>query len=165
MTTETSTTVHVHRVYIKATPRAIWEAITNPEWTVRYGYQAPGEYDLRPGGEYKGFASEPMKTMGVPEVAVEGEVIEVDPPRKLVQTWHPVWDPETAKEPATRLTYEITEGQNGVCSLTVTHDVAGAPLVEAMVEGGLESQGAGGGWDQVLSDLKTLLETGESLYA
>ena len=126
MTTETSTTVHVHRVYIKATPRAIWEAITNPEWTVRYGYQAPGEYDLSPGGEYKGFASEPMKTMGVPEVAVEGEVIEVDPPRKLVQTWHPVWDPETAKEPATRLTYEITEGGGaGVCRLTVTHDQTG----------------------------------------
>ena len=43
-------TVQVHRVYIKATPEAIWDAITKPEWTERYGYAARVEYDLRPGG-------------------------------------------------------------------------------------------------------------------
>jgi uncharacterized protein YndB with AHSA1/START domain len=162
MTTDTSTTVRVHRVYIKASAQAIWDAITQPEWAVKYGYQSPVEYDLRPGGAYKGYASEPMKAMGVPEVAIEGEIIEADPPRKLVQTWHPVWDPETAKEAPTRLTYEIEEGENGVSSLTLTHDLTGAPSVAAMVSG--QVPGAGGGWAEVLSDLKTLLETGKSMH-
>jgi uncharacterized protein YndB with AHSA1/START domain len=159
MSTTTHTTVQIHRVYIKATPQAIWDAITQPEWAVKYGYQAPVEYDLRPGGVYKGFASAEMKAMGTPDVVVEGEVIEADPPRKLVQTWSPVW----IEEPATRLTYEIAEGPNGVCSLTLTHDLENAPQTADQVAGRIEN--AGGGWPQVLSDLKTLLETGHSLYA
>jgi uncharacterized protein YndB with AHSA1/START domain len=159
MSTTTHTTVQVHRVYIKATPEKIWEAITKPEWAEKYGYQCPVEYDLRPGGSYKAFATAEMKAMGTPDVAVEGEVIESDPPRKLVQTWNPVW----IDEPVTRLTYEIAEGPNGVCSLTLTHDLENAPLTADQVAGRLEN--AGGGWPQVLSDLKTLLETGHSLYA
>lgn len=159
MSTTTNTTVQIHRVYIKATPQAIWDAITKPEWAVKYGYQAPVEYDLRPGGVYKGFASEEMKAMGTPDVVVVGEVVESDPPRRLVQTWSPVW----IEEPATRLTYEIEEGPAGVCSLTLTHDLADAPQTADQVAGRIEN--AGGGWPQVLSDLKTLLETGHSLYA
>jgi uncharacterized protein YndB with AHSA1/START domain len=162
MNTTTTTVVQVHKVYIKATPQAIWDAITKPEWTVRYGYQAPSEFDLRPGGAYKGHASDAMKEMGAPDIVIEGEVVEVDPPYKLVYTWNPVWFED---EPATRLTYEIAERENGVCSLTVTHDVTGAPLTSDMCAGKNESEGAGGGWPQVLSDLKSLLETGSSLYA
>ena len=158
-TTSPTRTVQVNRVYIKATPEAIWDAITKPEWTERYGYQSRSEYDLRPGGAYRGYASAAMKAVGTPDVLVEGEVIEVDPPRKLVQTWHAKWEPV---EPATRLTWEIKEGQGGVCSLTVTHELEGAPQLAAMVGG--EIEGAGGGWSEVLSDLKTLLETGTSLY-
>jgi uncharacterized protein YndB with AHSA1/START domain len=157
----TDTTVQVNRVYIKATPEAIWKAITDSEWTQRYGYGGRVEFDLRPGGAYRAFAGPEMLAQGTPEVIVEGEIVEADPPRKLVQTWHPVWDPETAAEPATRLTYEIEPGEGGVTSLTVTHDVTGAPNVEAMVGGRIE--GAGGGWSYVLSDLKTLLETGKAL--
>jgi uncharacterized protein YndB with AHSA1/START domain len=156
----TTTTVQVHRVYIKATPEKIWDAITKPEWTAKYGYQCPGEYDLRPGGAYRALASPEMKAMGTPEVMVVGEVIESDPPRKLVQTWQAVW---IEGEPATRLTYEISEGPSGVCSLTLTHDLADAPQTAEQVAGNL--QDAGGGWPQTLSDLKTLLETGQSLYA
>ncbi len=160
MSTTTSTTVQIHRVYIKATPAAIWEAITSPEWSKKYGYQAPVEYDLRPGGAIKGYASpEMMEHPGTPAVILEGEVIECDPPRRLVQTWNPLW----IDEPATRLTYEIEEGPNGVCSLTLTHDLTNAPQTADQVAGKLEN--AGGGWVQVLSDLKTLLETGKSLYA
>lgn len=68
-----------------------------------------------------------MTAAGVPEVAIEGEVVEVDPPRRLVQTWHPVWGSEAAAEPATRLTYEIDETSPGVTRLTVLHDVPTRP--------------------------------------
>ena len=51
MTTATATkTIQRYRVYIKATPQAVWDALTRPEWTVRYGYAPLVEYDLRPGG-------------------------------------------------------------------------------------------------------------------
>lgn len=161
-TTETGTlaigTTQVYRVFIKATPETIWEAITTPEWTKKYGYQAPSEYELRPGGAYRGLASDAMLDQGSPQVVVDGEVLEADPPRKLVQTWRALW----MEEGFTRLTYELAPGEGGVTSLTLTHDLAGAPQTAVQVAGNLE--GAGGGWPQVLSDLKTLLETGSSMY-
>src|SRR5690349_19919792 len=153
--TEKSVTTQVYRVFIKATPEAIWDAITKPEWAEKYGYACPTEYDLRPGGKYRAFANEPMKAHGVPDVIIVGEVIESTPPRRLVQTWHPIWDPASAAEAVTRLTYEIEPDRNGMTRLTVTHDVTGAPLTARMVSG--EVQEAGGGWSWVLSDLKTLL--------
>jgi uncharacterized protein YndB with AHSA1/START domain len=162
-TTETKVTTQVYRVYIKAPAQAIWDAITKPEWTERYGYGGSAEYDLRPGGAYRGLTSEVMRTHGAPDVAVDGEVIESDPPRKLVLTWRMLMDPEMAAEGFTRLTYEIQEGKTGVTRLTVIHDLTGAPKLAAMVGGEMEPMGAGGGWSWVLSDLKTLLETGDRL--
>ena len=168
-TTETAVTTQVYRVYIKATPEAIWDAITKPEWTQKYGYQAPVEYDLRPGGVYRGLASEAMLAHGVefgyeiPDVIVDGEVVEVDPPRKLVQTWRMLMDPETAAEGFTRLTWEIEGADGGVTKLTVIHELEGAPKLAALVGGAMADEGAGGGWSWVLSDLKTLLETGKPL--
>jgi uncharacterized protein YndB with AHSA1/START domain len=170
MTTNTDATTQVYRVYIKAAPQRIWDAITKPEWTVRYGYAAPASYDLRPGGVYQSTASDDMRKyaaeqgFSMPEVVVDGEVIESDPPRKLVQTWRMTMDPTTAAEPFTRLTYEILELQDqpGVCRLTLTHALAGAPATAAMTGGTEEANGAGGGWAWVLSDLKSLLETGKS---
>ncbi len=160
----TRTTTQVYRVYIKATPEAVWDAITKPEWTERYGYAARVEYDLRPGGAYRAYPGEEMaKHEGVPDVVVDGEVIEADPPRKLVQTWRMVMNSDMAEEGFTRLTYDIRERGDGVASLTVTHDLTDAPETAAMVGGSNESQGAGGGWAEVLSDLKTLLETGKPL--
>jgi uncharacterized protein YndB with AHSA1/START domain len=163
MTTTTTETTQVYRVYIKTTPQAIWDAITKPEWTERYGYHGRAQWDpeLRAGATYRAIADEEMQKMGMPEVVVTGEVLEADPPRKLVQTWHAQWEPV---EGVTRLTYEIEEGDGGVSKLTVTHQLEGAPAVAQMVGGELESTGAGGGWTQVLSDLKTLLETGKGLY-
>jgi uncharacterized protein YndB with AHSA1/START domain len=159
--TETSVTTQVYRVYIKATPEAIWDAITDPDWTEKYGYGGRAEFDLRPGGAYKGFTSEAMRSMGSPDVAVDGEVVEADRPRKLVQTWRMVMDPELAEQGFTRLTWEIEEGKGGVTRLTVIHDLEGAPKLATLVSGAMEDQGAGGGWSWVLSDLKTLLETGK----
>ena len=98
--------------------------------------------------------------MGAGDVAVDGEVIECDPPRKLVQTWRMVMIPEAAAEGFTRLTYEIGEAMDGVSKLTVIHELEGAPKLALMVAGGLEDTGAGGGWNWVLCGLKTLLETG-----
>ena len=161
--TESGTTTQVYRVYIKATPEAIWDAITKPEWTQKYGYGGRAEYDLRPGGAYRGLTSEAMRSMGSPDVAVDGEVIEADPPRKLVQTWRMVMDPEMEAEGFTRLTWEIEESKGGITKLTVIHDLEGAPKLAVLLSGGMEDVGAGGGWSWVLSDLKTLLETGTSL--
>jgi len=156
-------TTQVHRVYIKATPEAIWDAITKPEWTERYGYGGRGEFDLRPGGTYRGFTTDAMRSMGAPDVAVEGEVIEADPPRRLVLSWHFVMDPELAAERVTRLTYEIEPRSGGVTRLTVIHDLEGAPKLALLLSGGMEDVGAGGGWAWMLSDLKSLLETGEPM--
>jgi uncharacterized protein YndB with AHSA1/START domain len=161
--TETTVTTQVYRVYIKATPEAIWDAITDPGWTEKYGYGGRAEYDLRPGGAYKGFTSEAMRSMGAPDLGVDGEVIEADRPRKLVQTWRMVMDPEMAEQGFTRLTWEIEEGKGGVTKLTVIHDLEGAPKLATLMSGAMEDQGAGGGWSWVLSDLKTLLETGKPL--
>ena len=163
-----TTTTQVYRIYIKATPEAIWDAITKPEWTERYGYTGHVEYDLRPGGAYRVRPTEPFRAAAaaqgnqLPDVIIEGEVLEADPPRRLVTTFHMLMDPDIAAEPFTRVTHEIREGQNGVCSLTLIHELEGAPKLAAIVSGSLEEQGAGGGHAWILSDLKTLLETGKT---
>ena len=162
-TTENTTTTQIHRVYIRATPEAVWEAITTPEWSARYGYGGRVEYELRPGGAYRAHASEEFLAAGAPEVVIDGEVIEADPPRRLVQTWRMLMDDDLRAEGFTRLTYELEPAEGGVTRLTLTHDLEGAPRLAAMVGGELEDRGAGGGWAWVLSDLKSLLETGQRL--
>jgi uncharacterized protein YndB with AHSA1/START domain len=156
-------TTQVYRVYIKASPEAIWDAITKPEWTERYGYRSPADYDLRAGGAYRGLANPGMISMGAPEVAVDGEVLECEPPHRLVQTWRMLMDDSLKEEGFTRLTYEIDPAAGGVTRLTVTHDLENAPKLALVVAGTREAEGAGGGWAWVLSGLKTLLETGEDL--
>jgi len=155
----TTETIQVYRVYIRATPEAIWTAITDPEWTERFGYGGRVEYDLRPGGAYRAWTSAEMRASGAPDLAIDGEVIECDAPRRLVQTWRMVMDEGMTAEGFTRLTYEIEPGEGDVTKLTVTHDLAGAPRLYALMNGEFEDQGAGGGWAWVLSSLKTLLET------
>ena len=170
MTATDTATTQVYRIYIKATPERIWAAITDPEWNNRYGYAAPSEYDLRPGGAYRALPSDEMRRYAaehghsMPDVIIDGEVVECDPPRRLVQTWRMLMDPSTAAEPFSRLTYEIAElpAQPGVCRLTVIHDLPGAPVTAALTSGANEESGAGGGWAWILSDLKTFIETGST---
>jgi uncharacterized protein YndB with AHSA1/START domain len=150
----------VFQVSIKATPQMVWDAITSPEWNRRYGYGCPTFYDLRPGGRLHTQASDAMKAYGGPDTIIDGEVIESDPPRKLVQTWRPLWDPEAAAEGAKQLTWEIVPGADGACTLTVTHELSQAPKTRSMVSGELKE--AGGGWPFILQDLKQLVETGRS---
>jgi uncharacterized protein YndB with AHSA1/START domain len=162
-TATTSETIQMYRVYINATPEAIWAALTQPEWTVQYGYAPLVDYELWAGGAFRAHANEGMKALGCPEVISDGEVIEADPPHKLVQTWRMTMTPELAAEAFTRLTCEIEPVRGGVTRLTVTHDVTGAPMWAAVLRGESESSGAGGGWSEILSGLKTLLETGQQL--
>jgi uncharacterized protein YndB with AHSA1/START domain len=168
-TADTATTTQVHRVYIKAEAQRIWDAITQPEWTRRYGYTGMADFDLRPGGLALVHPSPEFKEAAesggfpCPDPIVDGEVLESDPPRRLVTTWRMLMDPVTAQEPFTRVTYEIKVLPGGYCSLTVVHECEGAPATFRMVAGSDEDMGAGGGHAWVLSDLKTLLETGETM--
>jgi uncharacterized protein YndB with AHSA1/START domain len=165
MTSATQTaTTQVYRVYIKATPQAIWDAITKPEWTERYGYGGIPEYDLRAGAPYRVRPSAEMAAVpGVPEIIIDGEILEADPPRRLSMTWRMLMDADMAAEGPTRLTYEIEEIEGSATRLTVVHELESAPRLAAIVAGAGEAEGAGGGWAWILSDLKSLLETGSRL--
>ena len=139
-------TTQVYQVFIKAPPERIWEAITTPQFTRRYFH---GASITVADGKYVSHG---------PDGAVWGNeaVIESDPPRRLVHGWRSLYDPEMGAEATSRVTWEIEPGEAGVSSLTVTHDqLEGAPKTAASVYGR--------GWMFVLSGLKTLLETGESL--
>jgi uncharacterized protein YndB with AHSA1/START domain len=161
-TTETAVTTQVYRVYIRATPEAIWDAITKPEWNERFGYPGRWEYDLRPGGVFRATTTAEAQAMGMPEALLDGEVVEADPPRRLVQTWRWLYDPELIEEGFTRVTWDIEEDDGGVASLTVTHELENAPKTAAAVSSTARRYEGGGGWALILSDLKTLLETGSS---
>ncbi|MFH5207166.1 SRPBCC domain-containing protein [Antrihabitans sp. NCIMB 15449] len=161
--------LQVYRVYIKVTPQKVWDAITSSEWTTKYGYgglvdysSGQGEYKIRPDeGMVEG-----AKQMGfpLPDVVVDGEILEYDPPRKLALTWRMAMDPDCAAEGFTKLTYEIDAIGDG-SRLTLTHELENAPKHAAMVVGADAAEAVGqggGGWPWVLSDLKSLLETGET---
>jgi uncharacterized protein YndB with AHSA1/START domain len=146
MTTVTEVqTTQVYQVFIKASPDAIWEAITKPEFTSRYFHgvtidTSPAERRSYQGGELRNVA----------------EVLEWEPPRKLVHGWLSYYDPELAAEEPSRVSWEIEPQEDGTSLVTVVHDrLEGAPLTAVNV--------AGVGWMYVLSGLKTLLETGEPL--
>jgi uncharacterized protein YndB with AHSA1/START domain/DNA-binding transcriptional ArsR family regulator len=158
--TSTPTPTQVFRVHIRATPEAVWEAITDPAWSAHYGY-GPVDYDLRVGGAVRGRARESLEMRGVQADLVAGEVVEVDPPRRLVQTYSMLFDEAVRAEPPTRVTWEIEPLGDGVTRLTVVHELEGAPEHARLVSG--DEVRAGGGWPFVLSDLKSLLETGHAL--
>jgi uncharacterized protein YndB with AHSA1/START domain len=155
-------TTRVHEIYIKATPQAIWEAITSPEWNGKFGYRAPQIYDLRTGGAYQAKSNAGMLAMGLPETVIDGEILESTPPRKLVQTFRFLFSEEQKKEGFTRLTWEIVPTNSGFCRVTLTHELTGAPIMAALTSTPFNETG-GGGWNWILSDLKTLLETGKAM--
>jgi uncharacterized protein YndB with AHSA1/START domain len=161
---ETGVTTQVSRVYIKASPKAIWDAITNPEWNERYGYPGRSEYDLRPGGAFRAVAPPDAVAMGMPEIVADGEVVEADPPRRLVQTWRFLYEP-LVSEGFSRLTWDIEEDDGGVTRLTVTHELENAPMTAEQVASVARIFEGGGGWTMILSDLKSLLETGSPMFS
>jgi uncharacterized protein YndB with AHSA1/START domain len=136
----------VFEIYIKTTPERLWEAITSSEMRRRYWFGVGVESDWTPGSRYQGI--HPM----APEAINAGENLEVEPPRRLVQSFNALWSDEAKAEGTSRVTWEI-EPVGDSCRLTVTHDQLRDGAPEELY----------GGWPQVLSGLKTLLETGESL--
>jgi uncharacterized protein YndB with AHSA1/START domain len=159
-----NSTTHIHEIYIKADATAIWDALTQPEWTARYGYRAMSHYELKPGGKFRAVANAMMQQMGLPETIIDGEVIEVKPPYKLVQTYRFLFNEANKAEGFTRITWEVVPTEKGFCRVTITHDTAGAPLMMGATRSKFDPQG-GGGWNWILSDLKSLLETGRAMDA
>jgi uncharacterized protein YndB with AHSA1/START domain len=143
---EEETMEKVFEIYIKTTPERLWEAITDGEMRSKYNFGARVSSDWTPGSRYE---------MGHPAANVvlgEGENLEVDPPRRLVQSFIALWSEDVKREGTSRVTWEI-EPVGDSCRLTVTHD--------ELREGA--NNELYGGWPMILSGLKTLLETGESL--
>lgn len=160
--TKTGVTTQVYEIYIKAAPQAIWDAITTSEWTTKYGYQGPVDYDLRPGGAFRAHSTPQMREFGLPDVCVDGEVIESTPPHKLVHTYRFLFNDAHKAEGFTRVTWEIEKTSSGFSRLTVTHELENAPTMATMVASKFSEMGAGG-WSWILSDLKSVLETGKPL--
>jgi uncharacterized protein YndB with AHSA1/START domain len=131
-------------IYIKTTPERLWEAITDSELRSRYNFGVGIESDWTPGSRY-------ASASGSIPIA-EGENLEVDPPRRLVQSFNALWGEGVKAEGTSRVTWEI-EPVGDSCRLTVVHD--------ELREGA--NNELYGGWPMILSGLKTLLETGESL--
>ena len=145
MTTMTATTTQVYQVFIKASPEVIWDAITKPEFTSKYFHGVT--IDTTP-EERRSYSGSELKTVQ--------EVLEFEPPRRLVHSWISYYDPEMAAEEPSRVSWEIEPQEGDYSLLTVVHDqLEGAPKTAASV--------SGAGWMMVLSGLKTLLETGEPL--
>jgi len=136
----------VFEIYIKTSPERLWEAITDNELRQRYWFGVGISSDWTAGSRYE--AVHP----GAGMLISEGENLEVDPPRRLVQSFNAMWSDDVKREGTSRVTWEI-EPVGDSCRLTVTHDQLRS---EASAE-------IYGGWPQTLSGLKTLLETGESL--
>ena len=140
----------VYEIYIKTTPERLWKAITNPELRSKYSFGVGVYSEWTPGSPHHARTTDLTISPGV-QIA-EGENLEVDPPRRLVQTFRALWSDAVKAEGASRVTWEI-EPVGDSCRLTVTHDQlrtgANAELY--------------GGWPMVLSGLKTWLETGQTL--
>jgi uncharacterized protein YndB with AHSA1/START domain len=136
----------VFEIYIKTTPDRLWQAITDSDMRSKYTFGTRITSDWTPGSHYR--TGHP----GNNGILGEGENLEVDPPRRLVQSLRALWDDDVKAEGTSRVTWEI-EPVGDSCRLTVTHD---------QMREGANSQ-IYGGWPMILSGLKTLLETGELL--
>jgi uncharacterized protein YndB with AHSA1/START domain len=134
----------VFEIYIKTTPERLWQAITDPAMRAKYSFGVVVSSTWKKGSPYE--------ARGGGNLISEGENLEVDPPRRLVQSFRALWSDEVKAEGTSRVTWEIEQVADS-CRLTVTHD---------QLNEGANNQ-LFGGWPMILSGLKTLLETGEKL--
>jgi uncharacterized protein YndB with AHSA1/START domain len=137
----------VFEIYIRTSPERLWEAITDPEIRSKYNFGASISSDWTPGSRYE------MSAPGAPGPLGEGEILEVDPPRRLVQSMRALWGEDVKAEGTSRVTWEIEPIGDDSCRLTVIHD---------QLREGANDQ-LYGGWPMILSGLKTWLETGQLL--
>jgi uncharacterized protein YndB with AHSA1/START domain len=139
----------VYVTYIRTTPEKLWQALTDPEFTRQYWAGTSHESEWKVGASWR---------IMIPDgrVADSGEIIEIEPHKRLVLSWRNEFKPELRAEGYSRLTYEL-EQQGESVKLTVIHEIdkPGSKLIEAV----------SGGWPHILASLKSLLETGESLEA
>ena len=143
----------VFEIYIKTTPERLWQAITDPEMRAKYSFGVGVFSDWKPGSRYEGIPGQlgdPIEGE-FPPIA-EGENLEVDPPRRLVQSFRALWSDDVKDEGTSRVTWEIEQVADS-CRLVVTHDQLRDGAKDELY----------GGWPMILSGLKTLLETGEML--
>jgi uncharacterized protein YndB with AHSA1/START domain len=136
----------VFEIYIKTSPERLWEAITDDAMRQKYNFGVGVRSDWTTGSRYEGVHPRAGITIA------EGENLEVDPPRRLVQSFNALWSDDVKTEGTSRVTWEI-EPVGDSCRLTVTHDQLREGANDELY----------GGWPQILSGLKTLLETGETL--
>ena len=136
----------VFEIYIRTSPERLWQAITDPEVRERYQFGARVESTWTSGSSYQ------VVHPNAPRPLIEGENLEVDAPRRLVQSYRAVWDDDIAAEATSRVTWEI-EPVGDSCRLTVTHDQLAENTDPHLY----------GGWPMILSGLKTWLETGQEL--
>jgi uncharacterized protein YndB with AHSA1/START domain len=147
---EEDTMEKVYEIYIKATPERLWQAITDPALRAKYSFGVAVHSEWTPGSRYHARTTDATVSPGM-DIA-DGENLEVDPPRRLVQMFRALWSDAVKAEGYSRVTWEI-EPIGDSCRLTVTHDQLRAEANSEIY----------GGWPMVLSGLKTLLETGETL--
>ena len=135
----------VYVTYIRTTPEKLWEALTDPQVIPRYRLGTTITCDWKTGSPWK--ISRPDGSL-----ADSGEILEIDPPRRMVIRWQNEWNPELKAEGPSRCTYELDPVDSAV-KLTITHEIdrLESKLITAV----------SGGWPRILSNLKSLLETGE----
>jgi uncharacterized protein YndB with AHSA1/START domain len=139
----------VYVTYIRTTAERLWKALLDPKFTRLFWAETWQDCEWEKGAAWK---------LIIPDgtVADSGEVLEIDPPRKLVLKWRNEFRPELNLEGDSRMTYELEE-KNDAVKLTVTHQIdrPDSKLIQAV----------SGGWPLILASLKSLMETGEPLDA
>jgi uncharacterized protein YndB with AHSA1/START domain len=141
---EEQTMEKVFEIYIKTTPEQLWQAITDTEMRRKYNFGAIVTSDWKLGSRYQGVGGETP--------IFEGEILEIDPPRRLVQSFKALWGDDVKSEGTSRVSWDIVRFGDS-CLLKVTHD---------QLREGANNQ-LYGGWPMILSGLKTLLESGQML--
>jgi len=139
--------MQVYSVVVRATPEQLWEAITKPEFTVKYFYGIAIDSTWEAGSKYCGFTADGS------EQHVDGEIVEATPPSKLVTTFRAMWAAGLAEEPYSRVSWEIEPAGEHLTKLTVVHDkLEAAPKTAASVAGG---------WNLVLDGMRSVVEADE----
>jgi uncharacterized protein YndB with AHSA1/START domain len=135
--------------YIRTTPEKLWQALIDPEFTRQYWAETWQDCEWKPGASWK---------LMIPDgrVGDTGEVIEIEPQRRLVLKWRNEFKPEFREEGYSRMTCELEKLGDSV-KLTIVHemDKAGSKFIGSVSNG----------WPMILASLKSLLETGASLAA
>ncbi len=139
----------VYVTYIRTTPAKLWEALTDPRFIRQYWFDTTVESEWKKGSAWKMARADGTLTDS-------GEILEIDPPRRMVIRWRNEWSPELKAEGPSRCTIELEPLERAV-KLTITHEIErrDAKLITAV----------SGGWPLILSNLKSLLETGDVAIA